>query len=240
MGPEQAHDDSGNRRRPPIAKNGYVIGCEETREGVLIDPGDEVDLLLDAVRRHGLSVRYILLTHAHFDHITGVKRAKEAFAVPVGLHRDDEFLYRAVVQQGMAFGMPVEPQPPIDFYYDGPGPWRFGRYGVWVSIRQGTRRAVCVWPWGRNRTPRDPSSSATRCSRGASAEPICRGETWRRCSVRFATSCSSSLMRRPSTPATVRRPRSAASGGRTPSSILPGTADHQLHAADAEPVAILE
>ena len=92
---------------PPIAKNGYVIGCEESREGVLIDPGDEVDQLLDAVRRHALSIRYILLTHAHFDHVTGVGRAKQALGVPVGLHRDDEFLYRAVVQQGAAFGLPV-------------------------------------------------------------------------------------------------------------------------------------
>jgi glyoxylase-like metal-dependent hydrolase (beta-lactamase superfamily II) len=130
---------------PPIAKNGYVIGCEETREGVLIDPGDEVDLLLEAARRHQLSIRYILLTHAHFDHITGVKRAKDALGVPVGLHRDDEFLYRAAVEQGLAFGMPVEPQPALDFYYDGPGPWRFGRYGVWVSHTPGhSPGGVCL------------------------------------------------------------------------------------------------
>ena len=130
---------------PPIVKNGYVIGCEETGEGVLIDPGDEVDLLLDAVRRHSLVVRYILLTHAHFDHITGVKRAKERLAAPVVLHRDDEFLYRAVAQQAMAFGMPVEPQPPIDFFYDGPGPWRFGKYGAWVSHTPGhSPGGVCL------------------------------------------------------------------------------------------------
>lgn len=129
----------------PIAKNGYVIGCEETREGVLIDPGDEVDLLLAAVRRHTLSIRYILLTHAHFDHITGVGRAKDVLGVPVGLHRDDEFLYRAAVQQGAAFGMPVDPQPPIDFFYEGAGPWRFGRYGVWVSHTPGhSPGGVCL------------------------------------------------------------------------------------------------
>jgi glyoxylase-like metal-dependent hydrolase (beta-lactamase superfamily II) len=129
----------------PIAKNGYVIGCEETREGAIVDPGDEVELLLDAVRRHALTIRYILLTHAHFDHVTGVGRAKQELHVPVGLHRDDEFLYRAVVQQGVAFGMPVEPQPPIDFFYDNAGPWRFGKYGVWVSHTPGhSPGGVCL------------------------------------------------------------------------------------------------
>jgi glyoxylase-like metal-dependent hydrolase (beta-lactamase superfamily II) len=121
----------------PFMKNGYVLGCETTREGVVIDPGDDVDLLLDAVRQHGLSIKYILLTHAHLDHITGVARAKEALGAPVGLHRDDNFLYEAVVQQGMAFGFRVSRQPPVDFFYDGPGPWRFGQYGAWVHHTPG-------------------------------------------------------------------------------------------------------
>jgi glyoxylase-like metal-dependent hydrolase (beta-lactamase superfamily II) len=120
------------RAVPPFFKNGYVIGCEDTREAVLVDPGDEVDELLGAAAGHRLDVRYVLLTHAHLDHITGVGRAKQALGVPVGLHKDDEFLYRGVVQQGLAFGIRVDPQPPVDFFYDGEGPWRFGKYGAWV------------------------------------------------------------------------------------------------------------
>jgi len=112
----------------PFYKNGYVLGCEETREAVVIDPGDEVDALLDALRQHKLNAKYILLTHAHLDHITGVARAKRALGVPVGLHRDDNSLYEHVVQQGQMFGFQVEPQPAVDFFYDGEGPWRFGRY----------------------------------------------------------------------------------------------------------------
>lgn len=121
----------------PFFKNGFVLGCETTREGVVIDPGDEVDLLLESAKAHRLSIRYILLTHAHLDHVTGVARAKRALAVPVGLHKSDQFLYDGVVQQGMMFGLRVEPQPPIDFYYDGEGPWRFGEYGVWVHHTPG-------------------------------------------------------------------------------------------------------
>ena len=121
----------------PFMKNGYVIGCETTRRGVVIDPGDEVDLLIDAVREHQLTIDYILLTHAHLDHVTGVGQAKAAFGAPVGLHRDDNFLYEAVVEQGMMWGLRVSRQPPVDFFYDGEGPWRFGEYGVWVHHTPG-------------------------------------------------------------------------------------------------------
>ncbi len=121
----------------PFFKNGYVIGCEDTRDGIVIDPGDEIEQLLDAVAGHRLQIRYILLTHAHLDHITGVKRAKQMLQAPVGLHEADNFLYRAVVQQGLAFGLEVEAQPPVDFFYEGEGPLRFGRYSVWIRHTPG-------------------------------------------------------------------------------------------------------
>lgn len=117
---------------PPFFKNGFVLGCEETREGVMIDPGDEVDDLLAAVERHHLSIKSILLTHAHLDHVTGVARAKRVLGVPVWLHRDDLFLYEGVVEQGRMFGINVEPQPPIDSFYAPPQTLRFGRYDIGV------------------------------------------------------------------------------------------------------------
>jgi glyoxylase-like metal-dependent hydrolase (beta-lactamase superfamily II) len=120
----------------PFYKNGFVVGCERTREAVLIDPGDEVDELLGAVRDLEVDVRAVLLTHAHVDHITGVAAAKEAFEVPVYLHRDDLFLYEAVVEQGAMFGFKVRPQPPVDEYYDFT-PIYFGEYEVRVHHTPG-------------------------------------------------------------------------------------------------------
>jgi hydroxyacylglutathione hydrolase len=116
----------------PFYKNGFVLGCEETRQGVVVDPGDEVDQLLAAAAHHKLQIVNILLTHAHLDHVTGVAAAKRALGVPVWLHRDDNFLYERVVEQGQMFGLHVEPQPAIDQFYDGEGPLRFGTYGVRV------------------------------------------------------------------------------------------------------------
>jgi hydroxyacylglutathione hydrolase len=124
------------RAVPPFYKNGFVVGCERTREAVLIDPGDEVDELLGAVRDLDVEVQGILLTHAHIDHITGVARAKETFDVPIYLHRDDLFLYEAVVQQGEMFGFKVRPQPPVDVYYD-LSPVFFGDYEVRIHHTPG-------------------------------------------------------------------------------------------------------
>ena len=127
------------RAEAPFHKNGFVVGCERTHEGVLIDPGDEVDELLGAVRDRDLQIQYILLTHAHIDHITGVAAAKEALDVPVYLHKDDLFLYDAVVQQGEMFGFKVRQQPPIDVFYDmhSAAPISFGDYEVRVHHTPG-------------------------------------------------------------------------------------------------------
>ena len=120
----------------PFYKNGFVVGCERTREAVLIDPGDEVDELLGAAFEAGVEIRSILLTHAHVDHVTGVAAAKEALDVPVYLHRDDLFLYEQAVEHGRMFGLKVRPQPPIDVFYDG-SPVGFGDYTVTVHHTPG-------------------------------------------------------------------------------------------------------
>lgn len=122
---------------PPFEKNAYVLGCERTREAVVIDPGDEVAQVIEAVARLGLTVRYILLTHSHLDHVSGCNEARAAFAAPLVLHRDDLFLYDRVVQQGIAFGHRVQPQPPIDDWFDAGRSWRFGDYLVQVHHTPG-------------------------------------------------------------------------------------------------------
>ena len=115
---------------PPFFKNGYLVSCEETREAVLIDPGDEVDDLIEAARTDRLAVKAILLTHAHFDHVTGVARARAAFGAKVWLHRDDLFLYEGAADQGRLFGLRVDTPPPVDAFYEPGTPLPFGRYQV--------------------------------------------------------------------------------------------------------------
>jgi hydroxyacylglutathione hydrolase len=137
----------------PFFKNGYVLGCESTREAVVIDPGDEVDELLAALEHHGLTARAILLTHAHVDHVSGVARAKRALNVPVHLHREDLFLYEQAVAHGRMFGLTVEAPPPVDVYYDGQGPYRFGDYDVFVHHTPGHCPGGVCLQVGRRGTP---------------------------------------------------------------------------------------
>ena len=112
----------------PFMENGFVVGCETTREAVLIDPGDSVRALLEFAAHERLTIRHILLTHAHIDHVTGVAAAKRALGAPVYLHRDDLFLYDHVVEHGLMFGLRVEPQPPIDVFYTAGQAVAFGEY----------------------------------------------------------------------------------------------------------------
>lgn len=121
----------------PFFKNGYVVGCERTKQAVFIDPGDEVDQLLAFIRSTQLQVTHILLTHAHVDHVSGVAEAKRALGAPIYLHKDDLFLYQNAVRTGMMFGLTVEEPPPVDRYYDDEGPLVFGECDVRVRHTPG-------------------------------------------------------------------------------------------------------
>ncbi len=106
------------RAVPPFEKNGFVLACDETRQAVIIDPGDEVVSLLEIVRTRQLDVKHILLTHAHVDHVSGVAEAKRQLQVPIYLHRGDLSLYENAVTFGEFFGLTVEAPPPVDYFYD--------------------------------------------------------------------------------------------------------------------------
>ena len=142
------------RAVPPFQKNGYVVGCERTRQAVIIDPGDEVDMLLEIVDNQALDVQRVLLTHAHVDHVTGVGRAKAALNVPVYLHPDDQFLYAAAPQQAAFFGLHCDGLPPVDRYYDPAETLPFGDYDVSVHHTPGHCPGGVCLAIGRRGSPK--------------------------------------------------------------------------------------
>jgi glyoxylase-like metal-dependent hydrolase (beta-lactamase superfamily II) len=96
-----------------IQTNCYIVGCEETKEGVVIDPGGHPERILAEVKRHGLRVKYVLNTHAHFDHTDANGAIVEATGAPLVLHAEDRPLLE--VSGGAAlFGMRADPSPPPD------------------------------------------------------------------------------------------------------------------------------
>ena len=84
----------------PFFKNGYIVACPSTKAAACVDPGDEAVELLECIDKHALTLTYILLTHGHMDHICGVKQIKDRWNVPIYIHREDQFLYDSLAEQG--------------------------------------------------------------------------------------------------------------------------------------------
>jgi glyoxylase-like metal-dependent hydrolase (beta-lactamase superfamily II) len=105
----------------PFAQNCSLLWCDATREAAVIDPGGDLDRILAEVRRLGLDLRQIWLTHAHIDHAGGAGELAERLGLPiVGPHPADQFWIDALPQQAQMFGFPpARPFVPTRWLADG-------------------------------------------------------------------------------------------------------------------------
>jgi glyoxylase-like metal-dependent hydrolase (beta-lactamase superfamily II) len=94
--------------------NCSVLGDEQTREGMVIDPGDDIPRILDTLRKHALKLTAIVVTHAHLDHIGGAQKLKAATGAPVYMNSRDEELARHLDAQAAWLGMPAPDRTDID------------------------------------------------------------------------------------------------------------------------------
>lgn len=98
-----------------------IIGCEETRRAICIDPGDEAERIASVIERHGLELQAIALTHAHLDHIGGVAALKKLRPdALVILHEADEFMYDDLPEQPAWIGIPRVQWAALGFDYEEP------------------------------------------------------------------------------------------------------------------------
>lgn len=97
-----------------FAENAYLCWDPAANGALAIDPGGQADAMAELLEQSDRPLDAIVLTHAHLDHIEGVARLVRRTAAPVYLHPADRPLYDRVVQQALAFGLSVEPQPAPD------------------------------------------------------------------------------------------------------------------------------
>ena len=74
-------------------ENCYLYACPQTREAVIIDPGDEAEKILNTIKELELLPKYILNTHGHIDHIMAIDAVSEVYPVPLAIHPDDVYMY---------------------------------------------------------------------------------------------------------------------------------------------------
>ncbi len=105
----------------PFAQNCSLLWCDQTMEAALVDPGGELPRLREAARRHGVTIRQILLTHAHIDHAGGAGTLAREDGLPiVGPHPGDQFWIDGLPQQARMFGFaPAETFAPTRWLSDG-------------------------------------------------------------------------------------------------------------------------
>jgi len=105
----------------PFQQNCSVIWDPKTLRGVVVDPGGDIETILQAVETHNVTIDKILLTHGHIDHIGGAAELAEKLSVPViGPHEDDKPLITRVADQARQFGLPdARPVDPDQWLVEG-------------------------------------------------------------------------------------------------------------------------
>ncbi len=89
----------------PLQCNCSVVGDEQSREAMVIDPGDNIDQIMAIVERHGLTVKQIVVTHAHIDHVGGAMKLRQRTGAPILLNHNDDMLLKMLDVQASWVGM---------------------------------------------------------------------------------------------------------------------------------------
>jgi hydroxyacylglutathione hydrolase len=105
----------------PFEQNCTVFWCEATRQAAIIDPGGDLERVLQVVKKENLELAKVLVTHGHIDHAGAVAELAERFGLPIeGPHEEDRFWIEGMPQQSKMFGFPgVRSFEPTRWLHDG-------------------------------------------------------------------------------------------------------------------------
>ena len=132
--------------------NCSIFGDESTREAMVVDPGDEIGTILEILARHGLTVKAIVITHAHIDHIGGAQKLKAATGAPVYMNEQDTELQKMLDVQATWLGMPTPEAVKIDVAAKDGDKLLVGATEFQVLHTPGhTQGSICLWIPGESK-----------------------------------------------------------------------------------------
>jgi glyoxylase-like metal-dependent hydrolase (beta-lactamase superfamily II) len=114
----------------PFQSNCIILACKKTKEGVVIDPGDEPENIIQVIKTNKLRIGHILITHGHLDHVNAVSAIKNYTNGIIALHKEDEPIYKTLEQQAEKFGLYATNPPPVDMFLNHNTQIRFGDYVI--------------------------------------------------------------------------------------------------------------
>ncbi len=130
----------------PLQVNCFIIADDTSKEAVVIDPGDEPDMILDIIKNNGLTVQYILCTHGHFDHVGAVSDIKKETGAKVALHKDELEIYSAALDMAAFWGYDIERLPEPDILLKDGDVVEFGRIRLNVLHTPGhSPGGICLY-----------------------------------------------------------------------------------------------
>lgn len=98
----------------PLEVNCFIVADEGSKKAMVVDPGDEPDRIMDAIKNNDFVVEYIICTHGHFDHVGAVSDLKKETDAKVLIHNDELEIYNAAKDMAAFWGYDLDPLPDPD------------------------------------------------------------------------------------------------------------------------------
>ena len=129
----------------PLGVNCYILGCETSKQAIVVDPGEDAATILDAVTTGGYQVALVMNTHGHFDHIGANKALKEATHAPLYIHEADSVMLGRVAATAAMYGCKSENSPAADHYLEDGETITIGSITIKVLQTPGHTRGGCCF-----------------------------------------------------------------------------------------------
>ena len=132
----------------PLQVNCFVLGCDKSREGIVVDPGEDAHAIMEVIREAEIEVVEVVATHGHFDHIGRAGSIVSETRAPFTIHRADLPMVEGLMEIARAFGLGADPPPQVDRFLEEGDTVTFGEESLRVLYTPGHApgNVSLIWP----------------------------------------------------------------------------------------------